>query len=56
MAARNKMDLSMGIAAGSSLQVALLIAPVCVFASYFFGKPMDLEFTIPEVVASSQRL
>jgi len=51
MAARNKMDLSMGIAAGSSLQVALLIAPVCVFASYFFGKPMDLEFTIPEVVA-----
>ena len=51
MAARNKMDLSIGIAAGSSLQVALLIAPVCVFASYFLGTPMDLEFTIPEVVA-----
>ena len=51
MAARNKMDLSIGIAAGSSLQVALLIAPVCVFASYFIGKPMDLEFTIPEIVA-----
>jgi Ca2+:H+ antiporter len=51
MAARNKMDLSLGIAAGSSLQVALLIAPLCVFVSYLFGKPMDLEFTIPEVVA-----
>jgi Ca2+:H+ antiporter len=51
MAMRNKMDLSLGIALGSSLQIAMFVAPVLVFASYFFGKPMNLEFTVPEVVA-----
>lgn len=51
MAMRNKMDLSMGIALGSSLQIALFVAPILVFASYLFGRPMNLEFTIPEVVA-----
>lgn len=51
MAMRNKMDLSLGIALGSSLQIALFVAPVLIFASYLFGKPMNLEFTIPEVVA-----
>jgi Ca2+:H+ antiporter len=51
MAMRNKMDLALGIAVGSSLQIALFVAPVLVFASYAFGRPMNLEFTIPEVVA-----
>ncbi len=51
MAMRNKMDLSLGIALGSSLQIALFVAPVLIFASYLFGRPMNLEFTIPEVVA-----
>lgn len=51
MAMRDKMDLSLGIALGSSLQIALFVAPVLIFASYFFGRPMNLEFTIPEVVA-----
>jgi Ca2+:H+ antiporter len=51
MAVRNKMDISIGIAIGSSLQIALFVAPLLVFASYIFGTPMDLEFTIPEVVA-----
>ncbi len=51
MALKNKMDLSLGIAIGSSLQIALFVAPVLVFVSYFFGHPMDLEFSIPEVVA-----
>ena len=51
MAMRNKMDLSLSIALGSSLQIALFVAPVLIFASYLFGKPMNLEFTIPEVVA-----
>ncbi len=51
MAMRNKMDLSIGIAVGSSLQIALFVAPLLVFASYLFGRPMNLEFTIPEVVA-----
>jgi len=51
MAMKNKLDLSLGIAIGSSLQVALFVAPVLVFVSYFLGHPMDLEFTIPEVVS-----
>ncbi|HXH70240.1 MAG TPA: calcium/proton exchanger [Pyrinomonadaceae bacterium] len=51
MAMRNKMDLSLGIALGSSLQIALFVAPLLVFASYLFGRPMNLEFSVPEVVA-----
>jgi Ca2+:H+ antiporter len=51
LALKNKMDLSMGIAIGSSLQVALFVTPVLVFASYAFGRPMNLEFSIPELVA-----
>ncbi|CAN5433333.1 hypothetical protein BH18ACI2_BH18ACI2_24680 [soil metagenome] len=51
MAMRNKMDLSLGIALGSSLQIALFVAPILIFASYLFGRPMNFEFTIPEVVA-----
>ncbi|MEY2466087.1 MAG: Ca2+:H+ antiporter, partial [Verrucomicrobiota bacterium] len=51
MAMKNKMDLSLGIAVGSSLQIALFVAPLLVFVSFAMGKPMDLEFTIPEVVA-----
>jgi Ca2+:H+ antiporter len=48
---KNKMDLSVGIAIGSSLQIALFVAPFLLFLSYAFGKPMDLEFSMPEVVA-----
>jgi len=51
MAMKNKMDLSVGIAIGSSLQIALFVAPVLIFLSYAFGRPMNLEFTLPEVVA-----
>lgn len=51
MAVKDKMDLSLGIAVGSSLQIALFVAPVLVFVSWCLGHPMDLEFTIPEVVA-----
>jgi Ca2+:H+ antiporter len=51
MALKNKMDLSVGIAIGSSLQIALFVAPLLVFLSYFFGRPMDLEFSLPEIFA-----
>ena len=51
MAMKNKMDLSVGIAIGSSLQIALFVAPLLVFVSYAFGRPMDFEFTLPEVFA-----
>ena len=51
MAWKNKMDLSVGIAIGSSLQIALFVAPLLLFVSYLFGEPMDLEFSRPEVFA-----
>lgn len=51
MALKNKMQISIEIAVGSSLQVAMLIAPLLVFASHLFGHPITLEFAIPEVVA-----
>ena len=51
MALKNKMDLSLGIAVGSSLQIALFVAPVLVFASYAFPHRMNLEFSLPEIAA-----
>jgi Ca2+:H+ antiporter len=44
-ALNNRMDLSLSIAIGSSVQVALFVAPVLVLASLFIGPaPMDLAF------------
>lgn len=44
-AMKNRMDLSLSIAIGSSVQVALFVAPVLVFASLWIGPaPMDLIF------------
>jgi Ca2+:H+ antiporter len=51
MAMKNRMDLSLGIAIGSSIQVALFVAPVLVLLSLVIAPaPMDLLFTLPEVV------
>jgi len=45
MARKNKMDLSVGIAAGSCIQIALFVAPVLVLASYFVApQPLQLAF------------
>jgi Ca2+:H+ antiporter len=51
MAAKNQMDLALNIAIGSSIQIALFVAPVLVFVSYLFGQPMNLIFTTFEVLA-----
>jgi Ca2+:H+ antiporter len=51
MAMKNRMDIAVSIAMGSSAQVALLIAPLLVFAGLAFRQPMDLAFTTFEVVA-----
>ncbi len=52
VARHDRMDLALGIAVGSSVQVALLVAPLLVVASRFIGpQPMDLVFTLPEVLA-----
>jgi Ca2+:H+ antiporter len=45
MAAKNQMDLALNIAIGSSIQIALFVAPVLVFMSYLLGQPMNLLFT-----------
>ncbi len=51
VAMKGKMDLALGIALGSSMQIALFVAPVLVIAGHWIGRPMGLEFTILEVVA-----
>lgn len=51
VAVKNKMDLSMSVAVGSSMQIALFVAPVLVIAGAFIGQPMDLNFNPFELVA-----
>jgi len=52
MALKNKMDIAINIAVGSSIQIALFVAPLLVFLSYLIGpQPMDLIFTHFEVLA-----
>jgi Ca2+:H+ antiporter len=51
VALKGKMDLALGIAMGSSMQIALFVAPVLVIAGHLMGTPLSLEFTILEVVA-----
>jgi hypothetical protein len=60
MAMKNKMDLAINIALGSGAQIALLVAPILVFLSFFFGPidpvtmrhiPMNLNFTPFEVLS-----
>ncbi|HEX3053315.1 MAG TPA: calcium/proton exchanger [Aggregatilineaceae bacterium] len=51
MALKNRMELSMSIALGSSLQIALFVAPVLVFISLLFADKLVLAFTLPEVIA-----
>jgi Ca2+:H+ antiporter len=43
-ALRNRMEVSMAITAGSSIQVALLVTPVLVLISWLVGHPLDLLF------------
>ncbi len=52
MARKNKMDLSVGIALGSCIQIALFVAPVLVLASYFIAPhPLELAFGRAEIGA-----
>jgi len=49
MARKNKVDLSVGIALGSSIQIALFVAPVLVLLSYFIApQPLELSFNRAE--------
>jgi Ca2+:H+ antiporter len=51
MARKNRMDLAASIAIGSSVQVALFVAPVLVFVGLIFGQPLDLAFGTFEVAS-----
>src|SRR2546421_6699414 len=48
-ASRNHMEISMAITAGSSIQIALLAAPLLVLAGPLVGVPLDLNFSLLEV-------
>ena len=51
LAWKNRMEFSMAVAYGSSLQVALFVGPVLVILGALMGQPMDLVFTPLEIVA-----
>ncbi|HKU61243.1 MAG TPA: calcium/proton exchanger [Gemmatimonadales bacterium] len=51
-ARRDRMDLVMTIAVGSSIQIALFTAPLLVLVSWMMGRPMNLVFANPlELIA-----
>jgi Ca2+:H+ antiporter len=51
VATKNKMDLAIGIAIGSSIQIALFITPLIVILGWCMNKDMTLYFNIFETVA-----
>lgn len=51
LARKGKIDLSIGIAAGSGTQIALFVVPILVIAGIIIGKPVTLVFTIFELVS-----
>jgi Ca2+:H+ antiporter len=48
---KNKIELSMAVSLGSSLQIALFVAPLLVFISLLMGNPLTLVFNQFEIVA-----
>ncbi|TQS33888.1 hypothetical protein Golomagni_05753 [Golovinomyces magnicellulatus] len=51
VAVRDKMDLAMGVAIGSSIQIALGVTPFLVIVGWIIGQPMTLRFETFETVA-----
>ena len=51
LAAKDKMEFALAVTFGSSLQVALFVAPVLVLLGLVVGQPMNLVFTPLEVAA-----
>jgi Ca2+:H+ antiporter len=52
-AAKDRVDLTLEIAVGSSTQIALFVAPILVFISLAIGHPMDFVFTAFEIAVVS---
>lgn len=51
VAYKNKMDLAIGVAIGSSLQIALFVTPFLVILGWIIGEPMTLRFETFETIA-----
>ncbi|KAJ8125275.1 hypothetical protein O1611_g8364 [Lasiodiplodia mahajangana] len=51
VAMKNKMDLAIGVAIGSSIQIALFITPLVVILGWIINQPMTLYFTLFETVS-----
>jgi Ca2+:H+ antiporter len=51
VAVKDKMDLAMGVAIGSSIQIALLVTPALVMLGWAIGQPMTLHFETFETIA-----
>ncbi len=51
VALKNQMELSLSISVGSSLQIALFVAPLLVFVSLLMGNPLTLVFNQFELIA-----
>lgn len=51
MAYRNKMNVAVEIAIGSSIQIAMFVVPILVLISLLFPTPMALIFTVPELIS-----
>lgn len=51
MAMKNKMELALNVAMGSTLQIALFVAPVLVLLGSFINRPLTLTFNLFEVAA-----
>ncbi|KFX99500.1 hypothetical protein O988_03830 [Pseudogymnoascus sp. VKM F-3808] len=50
VATKNKVDLAIGVAVGSSIQIALFVTPFIVLLGWMMDKPMSLYFTLFETV------
>jgi len=47
---KGMMDLALGVAVGSSTQIALFVVPCAVVAGYFYDTPMNLNFTVFDTI------
>ncbi|KAH1197134.1 hypothetical protein AAZX31_18G070000 [Glycine max] len=50
-AMKDKLDISLGVAIGSSTQISMFVIPFCVVIGWIIGQPMDLNFQLFETAA-----
>lgn len=51
VATKNKMDLSIGVSVGSSIQIAIFVTPLVVILGWCMDKDMSLYFTLFETIS-----